>query len=218
MTILMTGLCEKGADQIWKQCNDAMYAQGVTWLEEAAYAGDAEAWFFLGHCYSWGDGAVGFNEKKAYECYLRGASAGSARAVLGALRAGQYDEQMKQSARYSIEESYRQVRDAAEMGDVYAAWQMGEAVEWEDLADYMPKTESAREQCLFWYERAADGGIIPAMVKMGKCCQNGTYREKDEKRGTSLGEPVRRQRGGLGTLPDGGTLPPGRRLGSCIPI
>ena len=59
MTILMTGLCEKGADQIWKQCNDAMYAQGVTWLEEAAYAGDAEAWFFLGHCYSWGDGAVG---------------------------------------------------------------------------------------------------------------------------------------------------------------
>ena len=24
-------------------------------------------------------------------------------------------------------------------------------------------------------------GIIPAMVKMGKCCQNGTYREKDEK-------------------------------------
>ena len=66
-----------------------------------------------------------FNEKKAYECYLRGASAGSARAVLGALRAGQYDEQMKQSARYSIEESYRQVRDAAEMGDVYAAWQIG---------------------------------------------------------------------------------------------
>ena len=51
----------------------------------------------------------------------------------------------------------------------------------EDLADYMPQTESAREQCLFWYERAADGGIIPAMVKMGKCCQNGTYREKDEK-------------------------------------
>ena len=163
MTILMTGLCEKGADQIWKQCNDAMYAQGVTWLEEAAYAGDAEAWFFLGHCYSWGDGAVGFNEKKAYECYLRGASAGSARAVLGALRAGQYDEQMKQSARYSIEECYRQVRDAAEMGDVYAAWQMGEAVEWEDLADYMPQTESAREQCLFWYERAA-----ARMVHTGK--------------------------------------------------
>ena len=48
MTILMTGLCEKGADQIWKQRNDAMYAQGVTWLEEAAYAGDAEAWFFGG--------------------------------------------------------------------------------------------------------------------------------------------------------------------------
>ena len=118
------------------------------------------------------------------------------------LRAGQYDEQMKQSARYSIEESYRQVRDAAEMGDVYAAWQMGEAVEWEDLADYMPQTESAREQCLFWYERAADGGIIPAMVKMGKCCQNGTYRKKMKKRHFA-GRIERRQRGGLGTLPDG---------------
>ena len=31
-------------------------------------------------------------------------------------------------------------------------------IRWEDLADYMPQTESAREQCLFWYERAADGG------------------------------------------------------------
>ena len=102
MTILMTGLCEKGADQIWKQCNDAMYAQGVTWLEEAAYAGDAEAWFFLGHCYSWGDGAVGFNGEKAYECYHAGGFGGKVPGqVLGALRAGQYDEQMKQSARYS---------------------------------------------------------------------------------------------------------------------
>lgn len=181
MAIRMTGLCEKGANQIWKQCNDALYAQGITWLEEAAYAGDMEAWFFLGHCYSWGDGAVGFNEKKAYECYLRGASAGSARAVLGAVRAGQYDERMRTSARYTLEESYHQVRQAAEKGDIYAAWQLGEAVEWEDLVDYMPQPESAREQCLFWYERAADGGIIPAMVKMGKCYQNGTYREKDEK-------------------------------------
>ena len=181
MTILMTGLCEKGADQIWKQCNDALYAQGITWLEEAAHAGDADAWYFLGSCYSWGDGAVGFNEKKAYECYLKGALAGSARAVLGALRAGQYDEQMKQSAKYSIEDSYQKVREAAEMGDVYAAWQIAKAIEWEDLVDYMPAQDAAREKCLEWYEIAADGGIIPAMVKMGKCCKDGLYREKDEK-------------------------------------
>ena len=63
MTIPMTGLCGKVQDQIWKQCNDAMYAQGVTWLEEAAYAGDAEAWFFR-TLLQLGDGAVGFNEKK----------------------------------------------------------------------------------------------------------------------------------------------------------
>ncbi len=182
MTILMTGLCEKGADQIWKQCNDALYPQGITWLEEAAHAGDADAWYFLGHCYSWGDGAVGFNEKKAYECYLKGAIAGSARAVLGALRSGQYDEEMKKSARYSIEESYLSVRGAAEAGDVYAAWQLGKAVEWEDLLDYVPTQDSARENCLIWYEMAAKGGIIPAMVRMGKCFQSGTYCEKDEKK------------------------------------
>ncbi len=138
--------------------------------------------------------------------------------MLGALRAGQYDEQMKQSARYSIEESYRQVRDAAEMGDVYAAWQMGEAVEWEDQVDYMPQTESAREQCLFWYERAADGGIIPAMVKMGKCCQNGAYREKDEKRHFAgrISAPPAGEVWGLFQM--GEHYRQEERLGSCIPM
>ena len=101
--------------------------------------------------------------------------------MLGALRAGQYDEQMKQSARYSIEESYRQVRDAAEMGDVYAAWQMGEAVEWEDLADYMPQTESAREQCLFWYERAADAALSRRWLRWENAARMVYNREKDEK-------------------------------------
>lgn len=90
-----------------------------------------------------------------------GASAGSARAVLGALRAGQYDEQMKQSARYSIEESYRQVRDAAEMGDVYAAWQMGEAVEWEDLGRLYAATRAPASSASSGTNGAADGGIIP---------------------------------------------------------
>lgn len=64
MAILMTGLCEKGVELIWKQCNEELYPQGIEYLEEAAHAGDAEGWFFLGNCYSWGDGAVGFVIKK----------------------------------------------------------------------------------------------------------------------------------------------------------
>ena len=43
MATRMTGLCEKGAALIWKQCNEELFPQGVTYLEEAAYAGDAEA-------------------------------------------------------------------------------------------------------------------------------------------------------------------------------
>ncbi len=54
MAILMTGLCEKGVELIWKQCNEELYPQGIEYLEEAAHAGDAEGWFFLGNCYSWG--------------------------------------------------------------------------------------------------------------------------------------------------------------------
>lgn len=94
MAVLMSELCSQGADLIWKQCNEELFAQGLEYLERAAEDGDADALFFLGHCYSWGDAAVGFNDKKAYECYLAGAEAGSARCVLGALRAGQYDERL----------------------------------------------------------------------------------------------------------------------------
>ena len=81
MAILMTGLCEKGVELIWKQCNEELYPQGIEYLEEAAHAGDAEGWFFLGNCYSWGDGAVGFSDKKAYECYKKGIGGGKGRPV-----------------------------------------------------------------------------------------------------------------------------------------
>lgn len=179
MAILMTGLCEKGAEIIWKQCNEELFPQGLTYLEEAAYAGDAEAWFFLGHCYSWGDGSVGFNEKKAYECYKRGAAGGSARAVLGAVRAGQYDEEMKKAAALSLEESFRRVRDAAAQGEGFAAWQIGEAVEWENAVGLLPEEEQGCEHCISWYRQAAEDGIVPAMVKLGKCYRNGRYVEAD---------------------------------------
>ena len=105
MAILMTGLCEKGVELIWKQCNEELYPQGIEYLEEAAHAGDAEGWFFLGNCYSWGDGAVGFSDKKAYECYKKGIEGGSVRCVLGAARAGQFDEELKKASPCTLEES-----------------------------------------------------------------------------------------------------------------
>lgn len=182
MAILMTGLCEKGVDLIWKQCNEELFSEGLKYLEEAAYAGDPEAWFFLGHCYSWGDGAVGFNEKKAYDCYKKGAEAGSFRAVLGAMRTGQFDEEMKKASLHTPEECYEEVLAAAGQGEPFAAYQIAAAYEWESIFGLLPEEEQKRENCLDWYEKAADGGITAAMVKMGKCCLNGQYTKKDEER------------------------------------
>ena len=182
MAILMTGLCEKGVNLIWKQCNEELFQEGLEYLEEAAHAGDPEGWFFLGHCYSWGDAAVGFNEKRAYECYKKGAEAGGFRAVLGALRAGQFDEEMKRAAVHTVEESYREVLLAAEQGEPFAAYQIAAAYEWETIFHLLSKEEKKRENCLGWYEKAAQGGIVPAMVKMGKCCLNGQYIPKDKEK------------------------------------
>ena len=38
MAILMTGLCEKGVELIWKQCNEELYPQGIEYLEEAGFS------------------------------------------------------------------------------------------------------------------------------------------------------------------------------------
>ena len=205
MATRMTGLCKKGANQIWKQCNKELFSQGMTWLEEAAYSGDADAWFFLGECYRLGEGAVEINEKKACDCYRRGASFGSYRAVLGAVLAGQPEAVIKQDAVYSLEESIKELRASAEKGDAYAAYQLGTAYEaggipmkcLEEAAavdesaaadgDADGNTDASRIPqpaafCISWYKKAADGGIVNAMVKLGICYQSGSYVEQNMER------------------------------------
>ena len=147
MAELMSELCEKGVELIWKQCNEALFPQGLEYLKEAAEKGDAEALFFLGHCCSWGDGSVGFNDKKAYEYYLAGAQAGSIRCVLGAARAGQYDDRMKRASRYSLNESFELVAEAAKRGDAFSAYQIAEAFFYEDVYEILPKSERWAGHC-----------------------------------------------------------------------
>lgn len=183
MAELMSELCEKGVDLIWKQCNEALFPQGLEYLEEAAKKGDAEALFFLGHCCSWGDGSVGFNDKKAYEYYLAGAQAGSVRCVLGAMRAGQYDDRMQRLSRYSLSESFELVAEAAERGDAFSAYQIAEAFFYEDVYEILPKSESWAGRCFYWYEKAGEGGIVKAMRRAGICCFSGTYTAKNEESG-----------------------------------
>lgn len=179
----MSELCQRGIDLIWKQCNEELFSQGLECLEKASEAGDAEALFFLGHCYSWGDGAVGFNDKKAYECYLAGAGRGSARCILGAVRAGQYDDRIKERAKYSLAESFSMVTRAAVAGEPFAAYQLADAFYYEDLYDILPKGERGAGNCFKWYEKAGEGGIVKAMEKAGTCCFLGIGTRKDESKG-----------------------------------
>lgn len=188
MAILMTGLCKKGVELIWKQCNEELYPQGIEYLEEAARAGDPEGWFFLGNCYSWGDGAVGFNDKKAYECYKKGIERGSFRCVLGAARAGQLDEEMQKASPHTLRESYQAVLESAEEGDEFSAFQIAAAYEWETIFDLLPAEEQRREHCFKWYEQAAEGGIVSAMVKIGKCFLGGQYTQKNEEKALDWAE------------------------------
>lgn len=183
MAELMSELCEKGVDLIWKQCNEELFSQGLEYLEKAAEKGDAEALFFLGYCCSWGDGSVGFNDKKAYEYYLAGAQAGSIRCVLGAVRAGQYDDRMKRVSRYSLNESFELVAEAAGRGDAFSAYQIAEAFFYEDVYEILPKSERWAGHCFKWYEEAGEGGIVKAMRRAGTCCFSGTYTLKSEERG-----------------------------------
>ena len=39
MAELMSELCEKGVELIWKQCNEALFPQGLEYLKEAAEKG-----------------------------------------------------------------------------------------------------------------------------------------------------------------------------------
>lgn len=122
----------------------------------------------------------GFSDKKAYECYKKGIEGGSVRCVLGAARAGQFDEELKKASPCTLEESYRAVLQSAEEGDAFSAFQIAAAYEWEAIFDLLQPEEQKRENCYKWYEQAAKGGIVSAMVKVGKCCLNGQYVPKNE--------------------------------------
>lgn len=148
-------LRKKGMDSLYKQCDSSHYEEAIGWIDEAARAGDADAWYVLGHCFSWGDGGVGFNKEKAYDCFLRGARGGSSLAVLGALRAGLFDDTMRREALYTVRECWNRVRSEADMGDEYAAWQVAETLEWGDLSRL---TEEELNVLLPREEDTEDGG------------------------------------------------------------
>ena len=183
----MTEECRKGAELIWMQCDSARFPEGRTLLEKAAAENDADAWYFLGICYSWGGGDVGFSEEKAAECFRKGIQGGSALAVLGAMRAGLWPDLRKTSS-VTPEESFRSVREAAEGGDIFAAWQLAQTIEWEDLETERKRLTEEKPapviitvpgECVPWYRKAAEGGIIQAMEKAGQMSLAGTYGEPD---------------------------------------
>lgn len=78
--------------------------------------------------------------------------------MLGAARAGQFDEELKKASPCTLEESYRAVLQSAEEGDAFSAFQIAAAYEWEAIFDLLQPEEQKRENCYKWYEQAAKGG------------------------------------------------------------
>ena len=137
MSEYRTVRCAQGADLIWKQCNEALFNDGLLKLETAAREGDSEAWYFLGHCYSFGDGGAGYNARKAYDCYRKGVRGGSALAAAGAYAAGLYDESMAKISPRTLSENYHLIREMAEAPDPYAAWQLASLIEEEKAGELL---------------------------------------------------------------------------------
>ena len=92
MSEWITEVCEEGVREIWMQCDASRFPGGVDMLEQAAWGGDPEGWYFLGVCNTLGDGGAGFHKGKAYDCYIRAVRGGSCLAVLGAIGGGKVRE------------------------------------------------------------------------------------------------------------------------------
>lgn len=238
----MTKNCREGCALLWEQCDSSRFQKGLDTLAEAGRSGDSEAWYFLGLCYGQGFGGAGIDHEKAHDCFYRAAYGGSRMALLGALRAGQMDALIRRSSRYSPEECFSWAKEQADGGDPYAAFQVAQTIEWEDLrkaeaAEVMaeaakpaggkaPEAGKAEEkepesapsgekpgeaeesaadksseetkepehaekpavripcpapfECVPYYQKAADGGIVAAMEKLGRLYKDGRFVRKDD--------------------------------------
>lgn len=81
--------------------------------------------------------------------------------MLGAARAGQFDEELKKASPCTLEESYRAVLQSAEEGDAFSAFQIAAAYEWEAIFDLLQPEEQKRENCYNGTNRRQKAGSFP---------------------------------------------------------
>lgn len=167
MNKIMSKQCENAIKLLWLQTDIKKFPQAHKYLYEAIDLGDIEAYYFLGHCYGYNEGfeCSKENHQKFLKLYLTGAELGSARCVLGLVRAGLYKDDNIKKCKLSLKEAFDKVLDMALADDPYSCYQIGNAYYRGDVRHYnLADTQvSYSEEAKKWLERASKGGILMAV-------------------------------------------------------
>lgn len=170
----MTKLCLKGTRFIWMQCDSSLFDEGEECMKQAFLYGDKDSKYYLGLLYSLKDSPFGFNLDKAKRYLLDAAKDKNSLAILEAFICGCYDNSFDAESGMNLSTAVQKTIYLAETGDIFAAWQMARYLEEKD-----ENNDEDKEQIVHYYEMAAEGGIVAAMVYLGKCYENGHLVERD---------------------------------------
>lgn len=167
----------RAIDLIWKSFEPEAMKQGYAILESAAAAGDADAMCYLARChmgeaYVWDGGGFVVDEEKASRLLRKSILAGSASAVLCALRNSNLTPAVERDMPFgSLREAYDEIMRQAENGDAFCAYMIANALFWGDwieihgkdgadeFADEDEYNRFAYPLAVEMYEKSFEGGL-----------------------------------------------------------
>lgn len=186
MNKIMSNQCKKAIELLWLQTDIKKFPQAHKYLYEAINLGDIEAYYFLGHCYGYNEGfeCSKENYQKFLNYYLRGAELGSARCVLGLVRAGLYKDENIKKCKLSVKEAFDKVLDMALIDEPYSCYQIGNAYYRGDVRNYnlSDTPVSYSDEAKKWFERASKAGVLAATNNLADFY----YNRKDYKKAYEL--------------------------------
>ncbi len=167
------------------------YSGGVQAIEQAAYEGEPDAYYFLACDLIRGEKDEAKEEKKAAELFKTGIGLGSDLCVLGAKRSGVLEGEIKDAMRRPLADSFEAVKERAQDEDAIAQYEIGLFYYGQDVSVLQkPKTQEEAyhnelknaEEGLRWLRLAAHNGCVLAYEKVYHCLskgENGILRDRD---------------------------------------
>lgn len=166
----MSEFCQQAVDILWFQSNPLYFSKAHRYLFEAIRLGDTDGYYFLGHCYGYREGFKGSkqNSENFISFYLKGAELGNARCVLGLMRAGKYEENIKR-CKLSAKEAFDAVLDMAVFDEPFSCYQIATAYYYGDVRKYKLNDTAVNyaDEARKWFERAAQKGMLLAVNSLG---------------------------------------------------